>query len=142
MSVTFFRPTAPIEVIDDQWGGYSQRAGAVNFGNATARVLLQILNRESDDLVGDLSGTDLDCAIQTCLLAANQGQVLAGRAVPSSMNHGRVRVTAGEGGLPTISTGPTMIDFGCPPERIRSGLLDLVALFAEARRNNDQVCWG
>ena len=115
MSVTFWAP-------GPAFGEMNLATGEMNLANANARLCLQVLGLDDEDLCGEIKPDHLPQILRKIVLILNNPNYF----------------------LPTRkdSVDKNFMDCGCDSDKIRNYLQRFQAICIEAKKANDSVVWG
>lgn len=109
----------------------------LNVSNVNARLILNMLEIDNDELMGGIQHEDLPELKRKLIKLKNTNTKKYTRDTVT--DKGPVRVSKDEHGLSKISRGPTMIDIGVEQEQIMRYIDTLLDLVEFAQKNNAVV---
>ena len=115
---------------------HSDLTSELNYSNANARLVFDVLGMSMEDGGGEIQVGELDASIRKILRAINSKF----ESIPTRMGRGSVRLLKVDG-VPTISRGPVVIEFGIEDSRIISMLREVLVFLQDARRASSPVMW-
>ncbi len=144
MSITFWAPTAPTEIIrpfadEPDYTEERSTLPELNISDDNARAFIALLGLEFDH-GGEILPQDFDPLVARCLVLSNRSEARAPALREDKATYSAMRAV--EGNLVQLERCLRSYDVGLSDEKVQRYAQTLLKLFASCRPQGYSVVWG